>query len=84
MANLAEQLRNERRVSLKEKYSKYLGEICEEIRKKGLAEFECPNDCDVTADNMTEFLKNEGFTVKRILWKPWHPRSFTKCLEIRA
>lgn len=84
MGNLAEQLRNERNLSLREECSKHLNKICEEIRKKGVAIFRCPDDNDVTANGMTDFLKNEGFIVKRILWKPWHPYSYTKELEIRV
>ncbi len=82
--NLAEQLRNERKTILKEKYSDLLPKICTDIRRNGVSYYDCPNDCDSTANNLTEFLKNEGFSVKRILWKPWHPSSYTKRLEIRA
>lgn len=82
--NLAEQLRNERKTLLKNKYNELLPQICAGIRRNGVYDYECPNDCDATANNLTEFLRNEGFTVKRVLWKPWHPGSYTKRLEIRA
>ena len=84
MANLAEMLRNERKESLKEKYEELLGKICSDIRKKGVSEYWCPNDCDTTANNLTEFLINEGFSVERVLFKPWIPGSYTKYLLIRA
>lgn len=84
MENLAAQLRKERESSLKEKYSNYLEDICNDIRKKGVSEFMCPNDCDATANNLSEFLKNKGFSVTRIMWKPWHPGSYTKMLVIRV
>lgn len=84
MENLAEQLRNERKNTLKEKYAEYLNDICDQIRKNGVAIVYMPNDCDKTANNLSEFLRNEGFSVKRIMYKPWHPGSFTKYIEVRA
>ena len=84
MANLAEMLRNERKESLKGQFDEILGRICDDIRKKGESIYYCPNDSDKTANNLTEFLRNEGFTVKRVLFKPWHPGSYTKYLEITA
>lgn len=84
MANLAQQLKKEREGSLKEKYAGYLNDICDQIRKNGVAIVYMPNDCDTTANNLSEFLGNEGFSVKRIMYKPWHPGSFTKYIEVRA
>ena len=82
--NAAEQVKMQRAEMLKNKYAHLLVEASEAIRRKGVYEYECPNDCDASANNVSDYFKNEGFNVKRVLWKPWRSDSFTKIVEVQV
>lgn len=82
MTQLVENLKRERAAIVREKYADKLPMICDKIRKNGVYYYRCPNDCDQTANGMVDFLRAEGFNVKRIMWHPGNPSSYTKELEV--